>query len=248
MGQNRVEKVAYLFGWFLLGPLNVSLESVKKKFKKRSGSGTGSAKRLVVANIVGIVSLMMKFRDTEYPQRISDAANLISRAFKLDDTGLSSVESLFLQFRESSLNFCGLASTLPELIGRDQKSRNLVFELLVYTSDLIPGLKWEKKLLLMRIADNLKIPYSRRGVLIKSESVMQGQRDNCDRLMFYLSFLELPGNSSSRNLHARYRKIVKSIHPDLHPNEPDDVRQARIAAMQDLNTLYHFTLKNISRN
>ena len=241
MAGNSVEKIAYLFGWYLLGPLNVALKSVKRKFQQVSSSEDNRAKRLVVANIVGLLALMSKFQREDPGQKIPDMSGLVCRAFKLDDRACSSVESLFRQFAGSSVSFSGLLNTLPMLIGEDQKTRNLVFELLVYINESILGLDWEKKLLLLRIADGLCVPFSARKGLVISGFPGKETKSN-DKLAFYRAFLDLRRNCSNHELHARYRKIVKSIHPDLHPDEPDDVKQARIAAMQELNGIYQHLL------
>ncbi len=242
MAGNSVERIAYLFGWYLLGPLNVTLKSVKRKFQQVSSSEDNRGKRLVVANVVGLLALMSKFQREDPAEKIPDMSGLVCRAFKLDYRACSSVESLFRQFAGSSISFSGLLNTLPELIGEDQKTRNLVFELLVYINNSILGLDWEKKLLLLRVADGLNVPFSEREGLVTSGFPGKETKSN-DKLEFYRAFLDLRRNCSNQELQARYREIVKSIHPDLHPHEQDDVKQARITAMQELNGIYQQLLR-----
>ncbi len=242
MGKSKVEKVAYFFGWFLLGPINVSLGHLKNRLKKRNSSGAAPGQRLLVANSVGLISLILKLDGEITSEKITRAASLVLKAYKLSSDSLSSLESLFKQFLGSSLDFHGLVNTLPQLIGKDQKKRNLVFKLLVYISNSVSGSGWDTKLLFMRVADCLKVPLSGRVVLINDRpgNIETGTGTGLTENTFYLRFLELDPCCDTQQIHRQYRKIVKTVHPDLYPKASEDVRQARITAMQELNRIYKY--------
>jgi len=244
MSNNKVEKIAYFFGWFLLGPLNLSLEHVKKKLKKRSLGSVSSGQRLIIANFAGLVSLLLKLDGGPTKKSISRASQLVCKAFRLDENSTSPIESLFEEFLGSSLSFDGLVATLPNLLGDDQKNRNQLFELLVYIVDNVSGLKWEKKLLLLKVADSLNVPLGARKILLGGGHSRATDKRGFNRRNFYLQFFGLHVDCDREQIHRQYRRIVKTIHPDLYPDVPMDVKKARMTAMQELNRLYQYLINS----
>ncbi len=246
MVMSKVEKIAYYFGWVILGPINMSLSRMKKKkVERRPDNRLGSRKRLLVANVIGLISLLLKLDGRVTPEQVRKITGSIVKSFKLDSNVRSSLESIFCQFLKSSLSFEGLVETIPGLVGKDQKSRNLVFELLVYTVDSVSELGWEKKLLLLRLAHRMGIPFTCKKVLLDHEYSNKLDCDNCDDKLYTMFFLGLDENCSRNEIHKQYRKIVKTIHPDLYPGESTELQRARITAMQELNKLYQDLVEKI---
>ncbi len=233
------EKIAYFFGWFILGPLGASVDVLKKKIQKSEDDHVTSQKRLVIANVAGIVSLLMKFQDKVTVSEIEEIAEAISRDFGCPEGEYASILKLLRQFLEQPLNFDGLVDTLPHLTGDSRKTRRKVFGLIVSVSIRGRFACWEQKLLLLRIGRTFDLPVEQLSQLFYQKGVVASRNAN-DVKRFYREFLGLTAEGDSSEVNKKYRKIAKMLHPDLHHDSAHDVERARISAMQELNSVYRF--------